>query len=459
VKRVLRRPSFWLWLVLCLVGLGLVVLTMLPQMDAFVGGAVIGLVLLTPVLVAAVFFFIWLNPIRLRPWKPALGVVVWGMTAAFGVAFLANTAFLGILAKTAGLSFSDRWGASIAAPVDEETAKLAGVVLIALTLPRAIRGPLDGFSYGALVGAGFQVIENFLYVFNTIILTGAVHSNSAAASSFFARVVFGAWWSHWAFTCASGAGFGYLFGRTDKPMGVRIGVGLAGFLTAMGMHAWFNSPLLMGGLWQIIVKGLPLLGIAIAVYWWARTDYLRRFTAAAGQEIALGVLQPGEESLLARRRRRRAERRRVPPIEARGLVTSLRRAQLDLIEEDLAGTERVPLAADRLRHDVVTLRNQLVGSLARYQAWGRSWYPLIPGGTPQPPQSWPPRPHPSPPYPPQPWQQPRHWPAGGQPAPGDEEPPTDWSGGRGTAGPPPDGGGQGGSDLPPGTPSRMNPSP
>jgi RsiW-degrading membrane proteinase PrsW (M82 family) len=373
VKRLIRRPAFWLWLLVCLLGLGILGLTLLPQMAAFPTGAVVGLVLLCPVLVGGFLLFRWLHPVRSRPWSYALIAVTWGMTAAFGVAFAANTALLGIIAKTAGLSFSDRWGAALAAPLDEETAKLAGVVLLALMAPRAIRSPLDGFGYGALVGIGFQIVEDFLYVFNTIVLTGAVHSGTAAAGSFFVRVIFGAWWSHWTFTCVSGSGLGYLLGRTDRPMSARVGVALLGYVTAMAMHCWFNSPVLGINAFVIIVKGIPLLVLAIVVYRWVRRSYLRFFRETAQREISLGVLQPGEDDFLAKRARRRAEKRRLPIGEPRYFGTRLRTAQLDLIEEDLAGPEREPMAADRLRHDVVNLRTLLVNSLAQRAqavAWG-----------------------------------------------------------------------------------------
>lgn len=369
MKVLLRRPAFWLWAVLCLVGLGLVLYTLLPQMAAFPGGAAVGFVLLGPVLVGGVLFFRWLHPVRSHPWAYTLIAVGWGLTAAFAVAFAANTSLLRIIAKTAGLTFSDRWGAAVAAPVDEETAKLAGVLLLALMVPKAVRGPLDGFGYGALVGVGFQLIEDFLYVFNTIVLTGAVHSVSAAAGSFFVRVVFGAWWSHWTFTCVSGAALGYLMGRTDRPMTVRLGVAFAGYLTAMVMHAWFNSPVLGANAIMMVIKGLPLLAIAVVVYRWVRRRYLARFREVAQAEIELGVLQPGEEEFLLRRSRRRAERRLLPPGEPRFLARRLRMAQLDLLDDDMAGTEREPMVAERLRHDVVNLRGLLVSSLARYR-WG-----------------------------------------------------------------------------------------
>jgi RsiW-degrading membrane proteinase PrsW (M82 family) len=365
VKRPVGQPAFWLWALMCVIGLLLVLVTLLPQMAAFPAGAAVGLGLLAPILVGGVLLFRWLHPVRSRPWSYALIAVTWGLTAAFGVAFAANTALLGIIAKTAGLAFSDRWGAAVAAPVDEETAKLAGVVLLALMAPRAIRGPLDGFGYGALVGVGFQVIEDFLYVFNTIVLTGAVHSVSAAAGSFFVRVVFGAWWSHWTFTCVSGAGFGYLMGRRDRPMSRRVWVALAGYATALAMHAWFNSPVLGLNAMVLIVRGVPLLVIAVLLYRWLRRQYLSWFHQAALVETALGVLQPGEDRFLMRRPRRRAERRMLPAGEPRIFATRLRSAQLDLLEDHLAALERQPMTENRLRHDVVFLRGLLVASLAR----------------------------------------------------------------------------------------------
>lgn len=383
MRGLLRRPPFWLWVLLGLAGLGLLLYTLLPQVAAFPAGAAVGVVLLGPVLVGGVFFFRWLHPVRSRPWSYTLIAVGWGLTAAFGVAFTANTALLGIIAKTAGLAFSDRWGAAMAAPLDEETAKLAGVVLLVLMAPKAVRSPLDGFGYGALVGVGFQLIENFLYVFNTIVLTGAVHSVSAAGGSFFVRVVLGAWWSHWTFTCVSGSALGYLVGRTDRPLAVRLAVAFTGYLAAMAMHAWFNSPVLGANAVKMAVKGMPLLVIAVVVYRLVRRQYLARFRAVAQAEIRVGVLQPGEEEFLLRRSRRRAERRLLPPGEPRFLAERLRTAQLDLLADDMAGSEREPAVAERLRHDVVSLRGLLVASLARHQwgFWGGGRLPATPSNT------------------------------------------------------------------------------
>src|SRR5690606_41712096 len=114
-----------------------------------------------------------LPPARWRPGGNALAALAWGGLAASGLALPANAAFQAVIGKTAGPEFNSAWGASIAAPVDEEILKLAGVATLALLAPAAIRGPLDGWGYGALTGLGFPASEGVLYVRHTIVLTSA----------------------------------------------------------------------------------------------------------------------------------------------------------------------------------------------------------------------------------------------------------------------------------------------
>jgi len=51
-------------------------------------------------------------------------------------------------------------------PVLEETMKGLGLVLILLIAPRQFDGPLDGFIYAAMIGAGFAFTENIIYFAN-----------------------------------------------------------------------------------------------------------------------------------------------------------------------------------------------------------------------------------------------------------------------------------------------------
>jgi RsiW-degrading membrane proteinase PrsW (M82 family) len=355
VPRLTRRSAFWLWAVVCLLGALMVELALERQVLIFPEGARLGLIVLIPLLLAGFWYFRRLHPIRSHPRGYALLMTAWGVFAAFGVALTANEAFNGIISKTTGLSFADRWEAAITAPIDEEILKLTGVALLALMAPRAIRGPLDGFAYGALVGFGFEIVEDFFYIFNAIVQNGAVDSTSSAIVSLIARVGYSLWWGHWAMTAVSGAGLGYLVGATGRPLARRLLVAAGAFLLAVAMHAWWDSPLLSGRLWGMLAKGLVILIIAVVVYRVARRRYLARFRDAAAAEADRGVLTAAETEVLAHRRRRRRECRRTPRGTPRRLLTDLRSAEMHLIDEDL---KDLGARAD-LRTDVVDLRSRL----------------------------------------------------------------------------------------------------
>ncbi|MFA1543009.1 PrsW family glutamic-type intramembrane protease [Actinomadura monticuli] len=350
-----RRPAFWLWAAACLLGVWIAFRGIGVGVAAFPAGAIIGFALLTPTLVVGVWVLRRLHPVRSRPLGYALIAVAWGGLAAFGMALPANAAFQAILGKTAGPGFNSVWGASIAAPVDEEILKLLGVAVLALMAPAAVRGPLDGWGYGALAGLGFQFAENFLYVLNTIVLTGATQDANAAFFSFGSRVIGGAWWSHWAMTAVGGAGLGCLLGRASR---TSLAVAAGALLLAMALHSWWDAPVLPGVL-LLPVKGAPILLAAIVAYRIARRRYLSHFRRTVHAETAKGVLVPGEGHVLAFRKWRRKEWWGVPAGEPRRLLARLRADQLELIEAGLGGLEPDPLAADRLRADIQIVRHRL----------------------------------------------------------------------------------------------------
>ena len=65
------------------------------------------------------------------------------------------------------------WGPAVSGAAVEELVKVAGVVAIALVAPGQINSVVDGFVYGALVGLGFQVVENFVFALNAVALEPA----------------------------------------------------------------------------------------------------------------------------------------------------------------------------------------------------------------------------------------------------------------------------------------------
>ncbi|WP_067885568.1 PrsW family intramembrane metalloprotease [Actinomadura chibensis] len=353
-----RRSAFWLWAAVCLIGGWIAVTGLDTAVRAFPAGAIAGGALLAPTLVVGVWALRRLHPVRTRPIGYSLVAVAWGAFGAFGLALPANAAFQAVLSKTAGPGFNAQWGAAIAAPVNEETLKLLGVVTLALMAPTAVRGPLDGWGYGALTGFGFQIAENFLYVLNTIVLTGATQDLHAAFFSFGGRVIGGAWWSHWAMTAVGGAGLGCLLGRATRTTAV---LAAGAFLLAMALHAWWDAPVL-AGVGMLVLKGLPILLAAVVAYRLARRRYLAHFRRTAYAETVRGVFVPGEGHVLAHRKWRRKERWDVPPGEPRRLLARLRATELDLIEDGLGGLEHDPRTADLLRDDVRDLRRHLNSS-------------------------------------------------------------------------------------------------
>lgn len=271
------RPAFWVWLLGVVMGVLLVYTTLVPQARVFTIGTLIALCVLVPVLLVAFWLFTRIRPLRAAPIGYAWMALAWGGLAAFAVAFLANTAFSAILSKTTAPLFADRWADAIVAPLDEETAKLAGVALIALIAPWVMSGALAGFGYGAIIGLAFQIVEDLLYVFNTIIATGGIEQSGDTVESLIARLVYSAWWSHWAMTAVAGAGLGYAIARTDRTPATRVTVAVSAWIVAMLMHAWWDSPLLPD---STFAKGIPLLVIAIVVFIAAR--HLDRRSIAYG---------------------------------------------------------------------------------------------------------------------------------------------------------------------------------
>ncbi len=148
---------------------------------------------------------------------------------------------MNLYAKGFGASFAFDWGAALTAPVNEELAKGAGILLLLTLAPRLIRSPFDGLVVGALVGLGFQISEDISYAF-----LGAANSFGdldAAWTTIIARTI-ASIPSHWMFSGIFGAGLVWFVGRPEVP--ARKGLGAALMLTAMLMHGMWNASSAIG---------------------------------------------------------------------------------------------------------------------------------------------------------------------------------------------------------------------
>lgn len=314
--------------VLCLLGLGTLVLRFAGSVRVFFAEAALGLVFAAATLLFGFWLFRRIRPVRAPDLAASLVAVLWGLTAATGGALLANTALTGVWSKTMGLAFTGAWGAALTAPLNEELFKLVGVVLVAVALPHSVRGPIDGFVIGALVGLGFEVTENLIYAVNAVFQAGGVNGGEAVAQTVVVRVLLTGPGSHWAMTAVAGTGVGLLAAAGWRPGGRRALGALLLVLTAMAMHWLFDSPLL-GGFSGVVSKVLCNFAVAMAVYFTVRHLHRRRVRRALVRESEEMGMRRSAAVALARRHGRRRALHELPAAE---------RAEAGRVQEQLVET-------------------------------------------------------------------------------------------------------------------------
>jgi len=285
--------------VLCAFGGSVMTLQFSRFVAVFPGGAILAAVLQLPLLVVGTYVLCMLRPIRSpeRIWVGA--ALLWGGAAAIGCSLLANAGLMALWAKAAGVVFAANWADSLTAPLNEETLKACGIVMLVLAAPRLIKGPMDGFIFGALIGLGFQVAENVTYGLNNIADSGATNPVLAVTNSFVVRLA-SALGSHWTMTAIAGAGVGYIVlrGATGRSLAVATGC----LAVCMGMHLLFDAPDA-----PLAVKVTVNFVVVGAVYMLLRRSYVSRARQALGRDLDAGAITPTEAAgLPVRQWRRRA---------------------------------------------------------------------------------------------------------------------------------------------------------
>jgi hypothetical protein len=115
------------------------------------------------------------------------------------------------------------------AGVTEETIKGLGLLLLFVILRDEFDNVTDGIVYGALIGAGFAMVENFRYF--------AQDFNTFSTFLIVYRIVLG-WLGHSTFTVCFGAALGYV--RHTHVRWRQIVIPLVGYVCAVGLHSFFD---------------------------------------------------------------------------------------------------------------------------------------------------------------------------------------------------------------------------
>ncbi|MFF9489965.1 PrsW family intramembrane metalloprotease [Streptomyces sp. NPDC014676] len=292
---------------------GLVILALVREQTG-TRGFLVGLglaVLPVPLLVAA---FRWLDRVEPGPWRNLLFSFAWGACAAALIAIVANSfATRWIATATADPTGADTLGSTVIAPVVEESAKAAAVLLVFLFRRRDFTGLLDGVVIAGVTATGFAFTENILYLgtaFGTDRLTGDSGIASVTAATFFVRIVMSPF-AHPLFTVLTGIGFGVAALSAERQRVRRVLPPLGGLLLAMGVHALWNGSSTLGQYGFLAVYAafmVPVFGLLTWLVVWTRQRELRTVREELPAYVAAGWLHTAEPFALGSMRARRVAR-------------------------------------------------------------------------------------------------------------------------------------------------------
>lgn len=227
-------------------------------------GLFLGVIFVTPIVLTYLFFIRWADRFEPEPWWLIIVAFVWG--AIFATLGGGITSSIASSLTTALFEASpkdvDVIGATVFAPVFEEGFKGLGVALIALASALGLReldGPLDGAIYGGVVGLGFTLTEDILYVANQFATNGFA---GFVFLLFLRTVLLGL--SHCTFTACTGLGFG--IATEAKSWWLKTAAPVIGFGCAMMMHAMHNALPTIFGDGGLIMMLLVSWGIDILFF-------------------------------------------------------------------------------------------------------------------------------------------------------------------------------------------------
>ena len=362
------RPAFWFTVVLLGLGGWRIGMIMDRAFAAYPKATTVAVVLF---LLYAVPFVLLVRIIDYLEREPLLlqgAAVAWGGLVATSAAISGSTAVQDILAKLSTPRFATDWGPAIGGAAIEEILKVLGVVVIALLARSQINSMVDGFVYGALVGLGFQVVEDVVFAVNAVAVSSGNDQVGPVIATFLLRGFLGGLWSHTLFTALSGAGVAYLLVRRDRSPRARITVAAALFVVAWGFHFLWNSPLLgdgsgygiVGLIGVLLLKGIPalLVGVVLIVAAEQReADYYAAMLAALADPR---MAAPDEIRVLISPMRRFAARRRARLRLGRAGGRAVRRLQRSQARLAVAVARDPAAEVTRRRRDVMTRRHELL---------------------------------------------------------------------------------------------------
>ncbi|MGB3764779.1 MAG: PrsW family intramembrane metalloprotease [Ornithinimicrobium sp.] len=279
---------------------GALVITLVVSQSAGLAGILLAAAVSTTVIGIVVPLFLWVDRLEAEPVRMLWFAFGWGAlvaTAASIVLSLALTPMLEASGVPPTLAAS-----VVAAPIVEECAKCAGVLLIFVMARREFNGVVDGIVYAGMVAIGFAFVEDILYLARSYELLG----QSGLISLFVIRCLFTPF-AHPMFTVCFGIGLGLVAHRRTARYAA---LPVLGFVAAVCAHAVWNAATLtdLWVPWYFLVQFPLFVGFLWMITWARRAEALmiRDHLTTYGLN---GWFTPEEVSMLSSPARRRAARR------------------------------------------------------------------------------------------------------------------------------------------------------
>lgn len=279
--------------VLVLVLLGAVALGALGLVLVQVGVAtgVVGTVLALVPLTVVLLGVRWLDRWEPEPVGALLFGLLWGAGVAVLVSLVVNELTLVGVATTTGSAEAGLTAAALfSAPVIEELAKGAGVLVLFLARRRYFDGVVDGIVYAGVVAAGFAFTENVLYFGRAGEALAATFALRGLATPF----------AHLLFTACTGAALGLAAGSRHR--GAVAWLLPTGLLAAMVTHGLWNATSIYAGdayLAVFAVVQVPLFAGVVGIAFWLRRQESAVIRHRLGEYALAGWFAPHEVEMLS----------------------------------------------------------------------------------------------------------------------------------------------------------------
>ena len=282
-----RNACFWVYVALVAVGVVKLASSYGPLSNYYAPAFSVAAAVAVVSTLAWGWWFHHLDRFERQPLSVVVACFLWGGVAAtFTISVAGNEGLGSLYSKLVGAVWSADWHAGLSAPFVEESAKVAGLILIIGLAPRLVRTPADGLFLGAFLGLGFQTFEDFYYAAN--IAAGGFGSDQVGnvVRGVFGRVLSDVV-SHPMFTALVCAGLVYLIGTPAQPR--MLGRGLFLVTAGVGSHLVLDSMTALSASTAIpepVFVYIEFIG-SLLVLW-----YAFRVTDNRDRELARDILAP-----------------------------------------------------------------------------------------------------------------------------------------------------------------------